>query len=134
MTNLDYQALGFDLDEETVEVFDAILRNVLTDKELNDEFKKLKFVQKLHDNYDETKGPIRQIIEKLGKIEKDYDTILNEHLKVQRDMRRAVADMTETTRTIRTAAMTQDANSKYEALKRLEGLEYRQNSYTWNDK
>jgi hypothetical protein len=134
MTNLDYQALGFDLDEETVEVFDAILRNVLTDKELNDEFKKLKFVQKLHDNYDETKGPIRQIIEKLGKIEKDYDTILNEHLKVQRDMRRAVADMTETTRTIRTAAMTQDTNSKYEALKRLEGLEYRQNSYTWNDK
>ena len=131
---MDYQALGFDLDPETVEVFDAILRNVLTDKELNDEFKKLKFVQKLHDNYNETKGPIRQIIEKLGKIEQDYKTIMDEHIRTETNMRRAIADLTEATRTIRTAAMTQDQNSRYNALKKLEGMEYRQDSYNWGDK
>ncbi len=130
----DYQALGFDLDEETVEVFDAILLNVLTDKELNDEFKKLKFVQKLHDNYNETTGPIRQIMVKLGKIERDYKTIMDEHIRTETNMRRAIADMTEATRTIRTAAMTQDQNSRYDALKRLEGMEYRQDSYNWGDK
>ena len=132
--NIDYQALGFDLDEETVEVFDAILMNVLTDKELNDEFKKLKFVQKLHDNYDGTKGPIRQIVEKLGKIEQDYNTIMNEHVRTETNMRRAIADLTEVTRTIRTASEAREQSAQHAALKRLEGMEYRQDSYNWNEK
>lgn len=125
--------LGFNLDEETIELFDAILINLTQDQELNEEFIKLKFVKKLHDQYDGSKGPIKQILEKLAKIEQDYVTMRHQHTNTQTDMRRAIADMTEATRTIRTAAMSQNMEEKYNALKKLEGMEFRQNSYTWND-
>jgi len=58
--------IGFDLDEETVETFDAILLALTQDPELKDEFKKLKFIQSLKDKYDGSKGPIKQIIQKLS--------------------------------------------------------------------
>jgi len=133
MGSLQYEALGFDLDPETIELFDSILLNILGDKELNDEFKKLKFVLKLHDKYDSrTTGPIRQIIEKLGKIEQDYNMLREEHIKTQIDMRRAVADMTEATRTIRTAAMSEDRATASGAAKKLEGMEHRLKQYSWN--
>ena len=126
--------LGFDLDEETIELFDAILLNLSQDRELSDEFKKLKFVRKLHDNYDGSVGPIKQILEKLSKIEKDYITMRHQHTTVQTDMRRAVADMTEVTRTIRIAAMTEDRLTATQAAKKLEGIEHRLKQYSWNHK
>lgn len=124
--------LGFNLDEETIELFDAILLNLSQDAELNEEFTKLKFVRKLHDKYDGSKGPIKQILEKLSKIEQDYVTMRHQHANTQTDMRRAIADMTEATRTIRTAAQARDKNEKYNALKKLEGMEHRLKQYSWN--
>lgn len=124
--------LGFNLDEETIELFDAILLNLTQDAELAEEFTKLKFVRKLHDNYDGSKGPIKQIMEKLAKIEKEYHDMVADHIVIETNMRRAIADMTDATRAIRAASTARTATEQYEALKKLEGMEYRQNSYTWN--
>jgi predicted nucleic acid-binding Zn-ribbon protein len=123
---------GFDLDEETVETFDAILLALTQDPELREEFKKLKFIQSLKDKYDGSKGPIKQIMEKLADIEQLQTDITKEHVKTQTDMRRAVADMTEATRTIRTAAMTEDRQTATQAAKKLEGMEHRLKQYSWN--
>jgi len=125
---------GFDLDEETIETFDAILLALTQDPELKEEFKKLKFIQTLKDKYDGSKGPMKQMIEKLSHIEKEHAIMVNEHVKVQTDMRRAVADMTEATRTIRTAAMTEDRAVASAAAKKLEGMEHRMKQYSWNHK
>ena len=125
---------GFDLDEETIETFDAILLALTQDPELREEFKKLKFIQTLKDKYDGSKGPMKQMIEKLSHIEKEHAIMVNEHVKVQTDMRRAVADMTEATRTIRTAAMTEDRAVASAAAKKLEGMEHRLKQYSWNHK
>ena len=124
--------LGFNLDEETIELFDAILLNLSQDAELHEEFIKLKFVRKLHDKYDGSIGPIKQILIKLAKIEQDYSTMKNNHMAMQMDLKRAVSDMTEATRTIRTAAHTQDTSEKWQALKKLEGMEHRLKQYSWN--
>ena len=98
------------------------------------ELKKLKFIQILKDNYDGSKGPIKQIIEKLSTIERDYVTMRHQHTTAQTDMRRAVADMTEVTRTIRIAAMTEDRQTATQAAKKLEGIEHRLIQYSWNQK
>jgi hypothetical protein len=73
-------------------------------------------------------------MEKLSQIEQDQKTIASEHVRVQTDMRRAVADMTEATRTIRTAAMTEDRQTATQAAKKLEGMEHRLKQYSWNHK
>ena len=41
--------------------------------------------------------------------------------------------MTEAAKAIRTASMAKSDDARFQALKRLEGLEHRQNSYTWNE-
>lgn len=126
--------LGFNFDPETIELLDAILLNITTDEELNEEFKKLKFIKTLQSKYDGSSGPIRQMMDKMAKIEKTHYQWQKEFARTKMDMKRAIADMTEATRTIRTAAQAGDTIAKYEALKKLEGMEYRQNSYTWNEK
>jgi hypothetical protein len=124
---------GFNLDEETVEIFDAILLALTQDPELKEEFTKLKFIQKLKDNYDGSKGPMRQIMEKLAALEKMNGSIMNEHMSAQRDMRRAVEDMTNATRQIRNAVLAQNATDKMRAVQKLEGMEIRQTHYSWNE-
>jgi len=126
--------IGFDLDEETVELFDAILLAVTQDEQVSEEFNKLKFIRSLKNNYDSSPGPIRQMIQKLAKIERDQSHMLAEHAKSRMDMRRAVEDMTLLSRTIHDAAMLDDRNAKYEKIKALEGLEYRKQHYSWNQK
>lgn len=126
--------LGFNLDEETIELFDAILLNLSQDDELNEEFTKLKFVRKLHDKYDGSIGPIKQILIKLAKVEQDYSIMKNNHISMQLDLKRAVSDLVEATRTIRTAAMTEDRNTSWAAAKKLEGMEHRLKQYSWNHK
>jgi len=125
---------GFDLDEETVELFDAILLAITSDDEVAEEFKKLKFIRSLKDNYDGSPGPMRQIITKLAKIERDYSVISADYAQARLDLRRAVEDMTLLSKTIREAAMVEDRNMKYEKMKALEGLEFRRKTYSWNQK
>ena len=125
---------GFDLDDETVETFDAILLALTQDPELKDEFKKLKFIQTLKDNYDGSKGPMKQVMEKLSQLERENRIIADEHMKAQRDMRRAIEDMTSATRQIRNAVLADNATTKMRAVQKLEGMEHRQAHYTWNQK
>ena len=125
---------GFDLDEETIETFDSILLALTQDPELSEEFTKLKFIQILKDKYDSSDGPMKQIIMKLSQIEQDHKRQIDEHTKMQMDLKRAVADMTHATTAIRQAAMSKDAQVQRDALKALEGIEFRQSSYTWNQK
>ena len=125
---------GFDLDEETIETFDSILLALTQDPELSEEFTKLKFIQILKDKYDSSEGPMKQIIMKLSQIEQDHKRQIDEHTKMQMDLKRAVADMTHATKAIRQAAMNKDEQVQRDALKALEGIEFRQSSYTWNQK
>lgn len=122
--------LGFDIDEETVELFDAILVNIATDKELKGEFKKLRFIKTLQNNYNKSKGPIRQLMEKMGKIEETYASI-------QMDNRRLVSDMDTLVSTIKEFAGTANPEHKDRALKKLQGINLRNlrnATYSWNNK
>ena len=125
---------GFDLDEKTIKTFDAILTAIANDPDLGEEFGKLQFIQTLAGEYDRTDGPIEQMFQKVTQLERAFNNMLTEHTKAQMDMKRAVADMTEATRTIRQASIAQTAEEKNNALKKLEGIEFRQSSYTWNQK
>ena len=86
MAIIDETELGFDLDEETVKLFDAILVNIATDPELKEEFKKLKFIKALENKHNDAKGPIQQLLEKVALIEKD-------RFEGNMDLRRVIADM-----------------------------------------
>ena len=125
---------GFDLDEKTIETFDSILLALTQDPELQEEFTKLKFIQILKAKYDSSDGPIKQIMMKLSQIEQAQKHMIDEHTKMQMDLKRAVADMTHATKAIRQAAMSKDAQVQRDALKQLEGIELRIPSYTWNQK
>ncbi len=126
--------LGFSLDEETIEMFDSILLALTQDPELREEFTKLKFIQTLKDKFDGSDGPIKQIIQKVSQIEQAHTNMIVEHARAQMDMKRAVSDLTSATRGIRAAAEAKNKEEQYNALKQLEGLEFRQGSYTWNQK
>ncbi len=126
--------LGFNLDEETIEMFDSILLALTQDPELKEEFTKLKFIQVLKDKFDGSDGPIKQLIQKMSQLERGFREMKVEHAKAQMDMQRAVSDMTEATRTIRAAAEAKSEEEKYQALKKLEGIQFRQGFYTWNQK
>lgn len=124
--------LGFDIDEKTVELFDAILVNIATDKEVKKEFKKIQFIKTLQNKYDKSKGPIRQLMEKMGKLEKTYAGI-------QMDNRRLVSDMNTLTQIIKDFAAATDPkyqNPEYQnrAIKQLRGIKLRTSTYTWNNK
>lgn len=119
--------LGFDVDEETIELFDAILVNIATDKELKEEFKKLRFIKTLQNNYNKSKGPIRQLMEKMGKIEETY-------VSIQMDNRRLVSDMDTLIRTIKEVTDAANPEHKYRALEKLQGINLRSSTYSWNNK
>lgn len=125
---------GFDLDEKTIEMFDSILLALTQDPELSEEFKKLKFIQILKDKFDGSDGPIKQMMQKMTQLERSFVVMSDEHTKAQMDMKRAVSDMTSATRAIRGAAEAKNKEEKYQALKKLEGIEFRKGSYTWNQK
>lgn len=126
--------LGFNLDEKTIEMFDSILLALTQDPELNEEFTKLKFIQILKNKFDGSDGPIKQMMQKMSQLERNFTVMRDEHTKAQMDMRRAVSDLTSACRSIRGAAEAKNKEEKYEALKKLAGLEFREGSYTWNQK
>lgn len=117
--------LGFDIDEETIELFDAILVNLTYDDELKEEFKKLRFVKTLQSRYNSSKGPIKQLMEKMAKIEKTY-------YEIQMDNQRAVRDMSEMARAVQNFANARTAEQKKQSLQRLEGITFREGAYSWN--
>jgi len=125
---------GFDLDEATVDTFDAILIAIANDPELGEEFTKLSFIQTLKGEYDGSDGPIKQIMQKLAQIEQGHNHMVTEHAKAQMDAKRAVSDLTAATEAIRAAAGAVNQEERNKALQKLEGIKFRQGSYTWNQK
>lgn len=94
--------IGYDLDEETVKLFDSILVNIATDPELRQEFKKLQFIKTLEGKMPEGKGPIQQLLEKTAKIERDQ-------LEQNMDLRRVITDLQHIARTVDKIAPPQKA-------------------------
>ena len=120
-----YEKQGFDFDPELIELFDSILQNITDEGELKDEFAKLKFIKKLDGTYNGKPGPLKQLIEKMATMEQEFT-------RVQLDMQRAVRDMTHATLIITDAA---NANTKDELMrkvKELEGIQLREQFYSWN--
>jgi len=125
---------GFSLDEETIELFDAILLALTHDPELAEEFTKLKFIQVLKAEYDGSEGPIKQIVQKLSQIEQGYSHMITEHAKAQMDARRVVNDMVEAIEKMKKVAITEDKQERLKIIEQLNGIKDRQSSYTWNQK
>ena len=122
-----YEKQGFDFDPELIDLFDSILQNINDDDDLTGEFKKLKFIKQLDGTYNSSPGPLKQLIEKMGTMEHKFS-------RVQLDMQRAIRDMIRATRTIREAANAQSKDELLRKIKELEGLEAREQFYTWNEK
>lgn len=122
-----YEKQGFDFDPETIDLLDAMLQNLMDDDDLKDEFKKLTFIKKLHNTYDGKPGPLKQLIEKMATMEKEFT-------RTQLDMQRAVSDLTEAAKTVRRAVLAQTATEKRTAIKKLEGIEMREPFYSWNQR
>lgn len=122
-----YEKQGFDFDPELIDLFDSILQNINDDDDLTGEFKKLKFIKQLDGTYNSSPGPLKQLIEKMGTMEHEFS-------RVQLDMQRAIRDMIRATRTIREAANAQSKDELLRKIKELEGLEAREQFYTWNEK
>jgi len=122
-----YEKQGFDFDPELIDLFDSILQNINDDDDLTGEFKKLKFIKQLDGTYNSSPGPLKQLIEKMGTMEHKFS-------RVQLDMQRAIRDMIHATRTIREAANAQSKDELLRKIKELEGLEAREQFYTWNEK
>ncbi len=85
---------GYDLDEETVKLFDSILVNIATDPELRHEFKKMQFIKTLEGKAPKGPGPIQQLLEKTAKLERNY-------LDINMDLRRVISDMQHMERQLR---------------------------------
>ena len=123
---------GFDFDDETIMMFDSILLAITNDPDIHEEFKKLKFIQVLKADFDESDGPIKQIVQKVAQLERAHKELTDEHTKTQMDLKRAVSDLTSTAQNVRAAMLSTSKVDKLAAVKKLEGLELRQSSYTWN--
>ena len=122
-----YEKQGFDFDPETIDLLDAIIQNMMEGGEVKEEFKKLKFVRQLDGTYNGKPGPLKQLIEKMAVIEREFT-------RSKLDMQRAVSDMTEATRTVRRAVLADTATEKSKAIQKLEGIEHRSQFYSWNDR
>ena len=119
--------LGFDIDEEIVDLFDSILVNIATDEGIKEEFKKLQFIKILQNKHNKLKGPIRQIMEKMGKLEKTYANI-------QMDNRRLVSDMDTLTQIVKNFAAATNPEHRNRAIEQLQGINLRKLTYSWNNK
>lgn len=122
-----YEKQGFDFDPELIDLFDAILQNISDEGELKNEFQKLKFIKQLEGTYNGKPGPLKQLIEKMATIEREFT-------RTQLDMQRAISDFQEMARVVRNAASAETAQQKMEAFQKLQGIETRAQYYSWNDK
>ena len=122
-----YEKQGFDFDPETVDLLDAIIQNMLEGGEIKDEFKKLKFVKQLDGTFNGKPGPLKQLIEKMATMEREFT-------RSQMDMQRAISDITEMSRIMGKAAHAHTATEKMEAMQKLQGIQTRSQYYSWNQK
>ena len=120
-----YEKQGFDFDPETIDLLDAILQNMIADGEIKDEFKKLKFVKQLDGTFNGEPGPLKQLIEKMATMEREFT-------RCQLDLRRAVSDVQDIARTMTTAACAHTTQERRDAIGRLESIQHRQQYYSWN--
>ncbi|MHA1290033.1 MAG: hypothetical protein ACTSPB_21840 [Candidatus Thorarchaeota archaeon] len=120
-----YEKQGFDFDPELIDLFDAILQNISDEGDLKDEFSKLKFIKKLEGTYNGKPGPLKQLIEKMATMEREFT-------RSQMDMQRAISDITEMSRIMSKAAMAHTASEKMEAMQSLQGIQTRSQYYSWN--
>lgn len=127
---LNEKELGFDLDEETVVLLDAILTNIATDPELKEEFKKLKFIKSLGDNYNNKRGPMRQLLDKVADIERD-------RFHANMDLRRLISDMQHLAQTVEKLVGNDNSFKAIEVKESLKGIAGINNSskfYTFNSR
>ena len=120
-----YEKQGFDFDPELIDLFDAILQNISDEGDLKDEFSKLKFIKKLEGTYNGKPGPLKQLIEKMATMEREFT-------RSQMDMQRAISDITEMSRIMSKAAMAHTASEKMEAMQSLQGIQTRSQYDSWN--
>lgn len=120
-----YEKQGFDFDPELIDLFDAILQNIHDEGELKEEFSKLKFIKKLEGTYNSKPGPLKQLIEKMGTMEREFTN-------TQLDMRRMTADMNHTIDAIKKAVNAQTQKDLQESIDQLQGIKKRQRNYEWN--
>ena len=122
-----YEKQGFDFDPEIIDLIDAVLQNITDSGELKEEFKKLKFVKQLEGTYNSRPGPLKQLIEKMGTIEREFT-------RTQLDMQRATNDMQHAVRSIYEAVNSKSREELYKSIEKLQGIESRAKYYSWNSK
>lgn len=119
-----YEKQGFDFDPELIDLFDAILQNINDEGELKEEFNKLKFIKKLEGTYNSKPGPLKQLIEKMGTLEREFVT-------TKIDMQRATSDLNETIRIIKNVAESRDREQLQRQIEKLQGISARRDAYSW---
>lgn len=120
-----YEKQGFDFDPELIELFDAILQNVHDEGELKEEFSKLKFIKKLEGTYNSKPGPLKQLIEKMATMEREFT-------RTKLDMQRVTGDLNQTLRSLKNMAEAQTKEDLRKEVIKLQEIKDRQDYYTWN--
>lgn len=121
-----YEKQGFDFDPELIDLFDAILQNIHDAGELKEEFNKLKFIKKLEGTYNSKPGPLKQLIEKMAVMEREFTS-------TKLDMQRMTADMNHTIDAIKKAVSANTQKELQESIDQLQGIKRRHRNYEWNE-
>ena len=119
--------LGYDINEENVDLFDSIIVNNETDEGIKAKLKKLQFIKILQNKHNKLKGPIRQIMEKMGKLEKTYANI-------QMDNRRLVSDMDTLTQIVKNFSAATKHEHRNREVEKEQDINLRKLTYSWNNK
>jgi hypothetical protein len=80
--------VGYDLDDDIIDVLDNLILNIDQDEDLKKLFAKHRFLRSLKGHL-ETPGPIRQLIEKTAKIEQEQTKLFT----AMREMREAIKEL-----------------------------------------
>jgi hypothetical protein len=120
-----YEKQGFDFDPELIDLFDAVLQNVHDEGDLKEEFTKLKFIKKLDGTYNSKPGPLKQLIEKMGTMEREFT-------RTKLDMQRVTGDLNNALRTIQNMAAARTREDMVKEIEKLQEIKGRSEYYTWN--
>jgi hypothetical protein len=120
-----YEKQGFDFDPELIDLFDAVLQNVHDEGDLKEEFTKLKFIKKLEGTYNSKPGPLKQLIEKMGTMEREFT-------RTKLDMQRVTGDLNNALRTIQNMAAARTREDMVKEIEKLQEIKGRSEYYTWN--
>ncbi len=121
-----YEKQGFDFDPEMIDLFDAILQNIHDAGELKEEFTKLKFIKQLEGTYNSKPGPLKQLIEKMGTMEREFT-------RTKLDMQRVTSDLNRTLKTLQNMAQARSQEELHKQIEQLQEIQGRTQYYTWNE-